>query len=86
MPLDTIEKEDITLLELPFQKVSVKPGDVIVLMTDRAYSIDACQNILKSTKHVFPDNEILILEEGLQIGVVEKGEEDNQLFGKRIRM
>lgn len=67
--------EEIKLLEVPFQKVSVKPGDVIVLMAEMALSEAAVKNLTASFKEVFPDNKITILEEGFKLGVMAKGEE-----------
>lgn len=70
-----ISDEEIKLLEVPFQKVSVKPGDVIVLMAEMALSEAAVKHLTASFKEVFPDNKITILEEGFKLGVMAKGEE-----------
>ena len=68
-------EEEIKLIEVPFQKVSVKPGDVVVLMTDRVLSEMAVKNLTASMKEVFPDNKVTILPEGFKLGVMAKGEE-----------
>ena len=71
----SVYEDEIKLIEVPFQKVSVNPGDVIVLMTDCVLSGQAVENIERSVQPRFPDNKIMVLEDRLKLAVMAKGEE-----------
>lgn len=66
------EEETVELIEMQLQKVSIKAGDVIVLMCDECLTKQAYQNIVREAKRIFPDNKVVILEEGMKIGVLAK--------------
>lgn len=75
MPPAKSPRKDEKLIEVPFQKVSVKPGDVIVLSTDRSLSELARINLRRSMEQVFTDNRVSVLDEGFKLGVMAKGGE-----------
>ena len=52
---------------LIIKKSDLDPGDVIVLETDNALSEQATINMKESLKPLWPDNEVLVLEEGMRV-------------------
>lgn len=76
------QKEQVDLL-CSIQKLDVKDGDVIVLMTDRVLSKVTVENIKGAVKESLKksgfDVNVLILEEGLKIGILrgKNGHYDN---------
>lgn len=49
--------------------VNIQPGDAIVVMHPKRLSLFAQDNIRKDMRKLFPDNDIVILEEGMTLGV-----------------
>ena len=64
--------DDVKFLEIPFARLSVKKGDVIVICADRPIHRQIEHHIRRKVAAVFPDSEILIMESGLKIGVINK--------------
>lgn len=56
--------------ELPYSKVSAKEGDVIVVSYAGKLSKNQIETILSSLMLVFESNKVMILEEGMTLGVV----------------
>ena len=52
--------------------VSIKPGDVLVVMCPKRLSVRGYDRITETTKQHFPDNKVVILEDGITLGVVRK--------------
>lgn len=61
---------EIRFIERQFQKVSVGADDVIVLQYPSVLSDKAYERIIGRVGRQFPDHTILILEEGMTIGVM----------------
>lgn len=55
-------------------KIDVGPGDVIVLKSKFQLSQKYYDHIMDVAKENFPDHKVVILEEGMDIQVVSKGE------------
>lgn len=56
------------------QRVHLKPGDVIILRTDACLPMRAIQEMKNRLKRLFPDNEALILDRGLEMFVAGKSD------------
>lgn len=69
---------DVRFIESEFQRVCVGKGDVIILSYPGSLSRDAIGNIQKIAEQTFPGHKIIILEEGLKIGVVGASEVKGQ--------
>ncbi len=52
--------------------VSLRPGDVVVIMSPNRLSEQGYQRLSESVKRHFPGHEMVILEEGMTLGVVRK--------------
>lgn len=53
-------------------RCNIKPGDYFVLKVKKHLSAEAFKHLNISLKDLFPENKILILEEGMDFSVVEK--------------
>ncbi len=53
-------------------KINVQPGDIIVLKYWRLLRPEAFENLKVVIKPHFPDNEIMILDDGLDVSVITK--------------
>lgn len=71
--LNKLEKPEVELEMLrDMQGVKLGPGDVIVLKHPSVLCENAWDNLKKLIKKEFPDNKCLVLEEGMEIGVIAK--------------
>ena len=52
---------------LVFNNIKVEPGDIIVIETEAVFSPEAADCMSLQLKKFWPDNEILILEQGTKI-------------------
>jgi ribosomal protein RSM22 (predicted rRNA methylase) len=52
------------------RKLIVKPGEVLVLMTEMRLTGEAVRNIERQFATVMPGQMVVILEEGMKLGVV----------------
>lgn len=60
------------------QVLRLRPGDVIVLRTETMLSDSKYEHIKAIMKEKFPDHEVMILENGLNIGVIHQGGSNNE--------
>jgi hypothetical protein len=60
---ETIKIEDL-------QRVQLKPGDVLAVRLHRPVPCSDQGRIIAQLKRVFPDNEVIILERGLELCVI----------------
>lgn len=69
-----IEKEIVKTEYVPliFNKIDVKPGDVITLVTQNIIHESAIDHIRDSLKCIWPNNKIIIMEEGMIIHIAEE--------------
>lgn len=64
----TVEILDVKTVE----KVTFSPGDVIVFTAPGAITTEAAERILAYAKEKFPDNKVMVLGDGLKVGVMTK--------------
>jgi len=62
------ELEWITIKDL--QRVKLEPGDVLVVRAPGHLPPEAQGRIFQQLKNLFPDNQVLVLEAGLELCVV----------------
>lgn len=51
-------------------KVELKPGDIVVLMTERKLSFDQAANIRRKWNEGFHDIRCVVLDDGMRLGVL----------------
>ena len=66
------DDEQVRFLEQPFQRVVLGKDDVVVLSMDGAVSDNAFKNLRRVVGDVFPNNKMILLEDGMTIGAVGK--------------
>jgi len=76
VPSQKRKPESPTELLKDMQVLKLGPGDVIVLKSAITLRDKAIKLILESMKTLFPDNHCVILEEGLEIGVISKAKDE----------
>ncbi|MBW1779283.1 MAG: hypothetical protein JRL30_00950 [Deltaproteobacteria bacterium] len=69
-PEDMIEVTEL-------KRVRLEPGDTVVIITEKRLGQANSERIIDHLKDVFPNHEVLILEDGLRIGVMGPGPEDD---------
>jgi hypothetical protein len=52
-------------------RLSLKPGDKLVVKTPKVLTADICETIKAFLKPHFPDNEVLVFDGGVDLSVVE---------------
>ena len=62
--------DTINLIEGEFQRVTVGPNDVIVITFPQTLSQAAIVSTKAQSRGLFPDNKILIIDNGGKIGVM----------------
>lgn len=67
-----IGEPEIKTTEIPFSKVSVKPGDVIVISCAGNMSKEELKLSNERLKTLFPNNKSMVPQDGLTLGVVEQ--------------
>ncbi len=75
-PTEYYEAFTATFIEAEFQRVTIGEDDTIVLMHPRRLSEKALRHLEQSTRRQFPGRKIMILEEGMKIGVLGKEQDD----------
>ncbi len=75
----------VTFIEAEFQRVTIGPDDTIVLMHPKHISRQALHELEISTRRQFPGRKILLLEEGIKIGVLGKELKDGDTPPERTR-
>ena len=50
--------------------VDIRPGDVLFVKTDRRLSVDQARQLTDHIKDKFPNNEVVVLQPELSLGVV----------------
>jgi hypothetical protein len=70
--------ESIEFLEGHLSKLAVSKDDVVVLSLKGELRENEAKHIMMVLKHAFPSNEVLILTEGVKIGVMEKESEKDK--------
>lgn len=61
--------EDIRILG-DVQKLSLKDGDTVVLLTDRLLTQEQVQRITNSLLSTFPRNKAVVMQDGMKLGVM----------------
>jgi hypothetical protein len=67
------DKEIIGVGSWQTSVLSTKPGDMLVLQTDRKLSFEQCERVKKAFEMAFtgtPKIPIIVLEEGLKLGII----------------
>ena len=64
-----MDENEINWIE-DLKKVSLKPGDVLVFKTTRNLSQQEMERIKHACSYIFPDHKIIILDPGIDLGVV----------------
>lgn len=65
----------IRWVEAEMQAVSLRPGDIIVLMCPSTLSDVAIKNMREAMQYTFPGHRWVVLEEGMRLGVLRPTEE-----------
>jgi len=65
------DTKEIKFLEHPYQKVSAKKGDVIVLSYPEIYPAEHVEYFFDCAKKTFSNNKVLLLDENIKLGVLE---------------
>lgn len=68
MTSDTTERVDALMTSLAV--LDLRPGDQLVLMTAHRLSEDTRRNLIATFNRFFPDRKVIVLEEGMSLGVV----------------
>lgn len=64
---EDIEKPKMKYIAMVFNKTNVGPDDIIVLETDIVISEDGWSRLSDQFKKLWPDNKVIILEQGLKL-------------------
>jgi hypothetical protein len=67
-----MSEPQIKIIEGQFQRVAVGRHDIIVLTYPDVLSAKARDAIRRQVRKHFPDHKILIVEDGLKLGVIHK--------------
>jgi len=74
MDLDIEGLGNVKFMDCEIMKLTLKPNDIIILSYPGALSREASNNIMDIMRGVIDrvklDNEIIILEEGLKLGIL----------------
>lgn len=63
---------------------SLKPGDVLVVEMQRQVSMSEVESIRASLKPIFPNNKVVICDEGTKLRVVSAEEADASAEGSEV--
>ena len=69
---DAIDSRQVKFLEVPFSRMRCGIKDVIILCHPGILGDAACKLLLESAKGVFPNNRIVVVEEGMKIGIISR--------------
>ena len=58
----------------PFNEISLSDGDTLAAFMDEKWDINDAQDIYDLLKKTFPENKILILLNGIELGVIKHNE------------
>lgn len=67
-----LERKSIKIEDL--QRIRLGPGDVLIIRLECPISMLEKTFLLEECLHVFPDNQVLILNRGDELVIIEKGE------------
>jgi hypothetical protein len=67
-----VERKDPMLEIQAIKRLRLRPGDIIVLKTQKVLSHNAFENIRSVVADNFPGHKVLVLEEGMDIEVISK--------------
>lgn len=61
-------------LKMSFEGIGVEPGDVVLIRPHGDIDADTAQQIWKECKHIFPNNDVLILRPDCELQKYNKNE------------
>ena len=67
------EQTDVLDAITDVQRLQLKPGDTIVLLTEKTLMIEQKAQMTSSMHALFPGHRVLVLDNGAQIAVVGEG-------------
>jgi hypothetical protein len=70
-------EDEVRFLEVPFQRLTVKPDEVILIKYPGRLTKDAHANVVDSAKRAFGTQRVVVLDVGMEVNVVKVEEKDD---------